>query len=77
MAVTVRLVDGTVRAFQDAQSARCDGLVFRVMRWNPEILIPEDVVGGVFDSRQVVLAEVSENGVVSERVAGLASSRSQ
>lgn len=68
MAVTVRLVGGDEKTFRDADSAaRLDSMIV-VSRWNTKRRHLDEVA--VFAANQVIVAEVSKNGVVTNGVLG-------
>jgi hypothetical protein len=70
--VTVKLADGTERTFREADSVAPAEMFIRVDRWNTKTRRLDEVA--VFGADQVVVAEVSKNGIVSNGVYGLAAS---
>ena len=68
MSVTVRFVSGEEKVFRDADSAFRQDKMIVVSKWNTKRRHLDEVA--VFMSNQVVVAEVSKNGVVTNGVFG-------
>ncbi len=69
MPVRVFFVDGTNRDFPSATSAHADGSEYRLRIWNPKKRKSEDLQ--ILSSETVLYGEVSEHGVVTEKILGL------
>jgi hypothetical protein len=67
MAVRVSFVDGTETIYPEATSA-VEGPIFRVRKWDSKRRKPEDVA--LFESKYVISAEVSCDGIVKEVILG-------
>ena len=70
MSVTVRYIDGDPVTYAEATSAHLDvsGLM-RLSKWNKKKRRLEGVA--VLDAKRITLAEVIQNGVVTQRELGL------